>query len=217
MDVYTTAGLAYYLHAPQISGLLFEVLRISESDSRLNFGSRKHVAIILAVRSRYSIVFASPTDRPTRLVAMLLDFESIGPDRPTRRAERGERNMGRNDPTDRPSARSVAKKLCVRTTRPTLRAERRNKNVGRNDPTDRPSARSAAGGRNGSEQPDPRVRGARQKNGDETCTWRDRERTSSVHRSEDGLMTKYIPSIDDESRDVWSGQENNNKKHARTH
>jgi hypothetical protein len=181
LDVYTTAGLAYYLHAPQISGLLFEVLRISESDSRLNFGSRKHVAIILAVRSRYSIVFASPTDRPTRLVAMLLDFESIGPDRPTRRAER------------------------------------RNKNVGRNDPTDRPSARSAAGGRNGSEQPDPRVRGARQKNGDETCTWRDRERTSSVHRSEDGLMTKYIPSIDDESRDVWSGQENNNKKHARTH
>ena len=145
MDVYTTAGLAYYLHAPQISGLLFEVLRISESDSRLNFGSRKHVAIILAVRSRYSIVFASPTDRPTRLVAMLLDFESIGPDRPTRRAERGERNMGRNDPTDRPSARSVAKKLCVRTTRPTDPPRGASQQKCGSERPDRPTLRAERG------------------------------------------------------------------------
>ena len=37
-------------------------------------------------------------------VAILSAFESVGPDRPTRHAERGEENVGRNDPTDRPSA-----------------------------------------------------------------------------------------------------------------
>ena len=44
---YTTSGLYSYANSPQISGLNFEVLRTSEMDSRVNVGSRKHVAIFL--------------------------------------------------------------------------------------------------------------------------------------------------------------------------
>ena len=43
----TTSGLECDIHATQISGLHFEVLGNSESDSRVNVGSRKHVAMIM--------------------------------------------------------------------------------------------------------------------------------------------------------------------------
>ena len=46
------------------------------------------------MRSRKCSLCIRPTDPG---VAILSDFESVGPDRPTHRAERGEEILGRND------------------------------------------------------------------------------------------------------------------------
>ena len=71
----------------------------------------------MAVRSRNSNLRPRPTYPG---VAILRGFESVGPDRPTRRAERGEEILGRNDPTDRPStARSTVIFESERPDRPT--------------------------------------------------------------------------------------------------
>ena len=76
---------------------------------------------VMAARSRECNLRIRPTDPG---VAILSDFESVGPDPPTHRAERGEEILGRNDcflavsdgfrrfqtvfdqnsPTDRPSS-----------------------------------------------------------------------------------------------------------------
>ena len=59
-------------------------------------------------------------------------FESVGPDRPTRRAERGEEILGRNDPTDRPStARSTVIFESERPDRPTHFRQARLQRLGR--------------------------------------------------------------------------------------
>ena len=87
--------------------------------------SHKHKA----VRSRNSNLRPRPTYPG---VAILRGFESVGPDRPTRRAERGEEILGRNDPTDRPStARSTVIFESERPDRPTHFRQARLQRLGR--------------------------------------------------------------------------------------